>query len=130
MLEIGIKGECETTVTPSGTALEMGSGDLMVFATPAMLALMEKTAAESVSRFLEDGQTTVGISASISHVSATPVGQLVRCESILTAVDGKKLSFSVRAFDSHGLIGEGVHERFVVNAEKFFKKAESKNGEV
>lgn len=129
MLEIGIQGECEKTVSLSDTALSMGSGDLLVFATPAMLALMEKTAAESVLAYLGEGQVTVGTSASISHVSATPVGQSVRCESVLTSIDGKRLSFGVKAFDKCGLIGEGTHERVVVNAEKFFKKAELKNEE-
>lgn len=104
----------------------MGSGTLEVFATPAMIALMEKTACESVQPYLEEGCGTVGTALNIKHVSATPVGMTVTCESVLTEVEGRRLTFIVLASDEHGLIGEGTHERFIVNNEKFQSKADSK----
>ena len=97
-----------------------------VFATPAMIALMENTAFESVASELEEGSGTVGTALDIKHVSATPVGMKVTCESELVKVDGRALTFSVKAFDEAGLIGEGTHERFIVFEEKFQKKADDK----
>lgn len=126
MLEAGIKGEQKVEVVYENTATAVGSGVLEVFATPCMLALMEKTACDSVLPYLEEGWGTVGTKADISHVAATPVGMTVRCESELTLVDGRRLEFTVRAYDDAGLIGEGTHERFVVNNEKFQNKANGK----
>ena len=97
-----------------------------VFATLAMIALMENTAFESVASELEEGSGTVGTALDIKHVSATPVGMKVTCESELVKVDGRTLTFSVKAFDEAGLIGEGTHERFIVFEEKFQKKADDK----
>lgn len=129
MLEIGIKGKEENTVNTENSAKTMGSGTLDVFATPAMIALMEKTAWKSVQNHLEDGQGTVGISLNVKHVAATPLGMKVYCESELTEVDGKKLVFTVKAFDEAGLIGEGTHERFVITNEKFQQKTNDKAGQ-
>lgn len=126
MLKIGIKGKEEITVNTENSAKTMGSGTLDVFATPAMIALMEKTAWKSVQNHLEDGQGTVGISLNVKHVAATPLGMKVYCESELTEVDGKKLVFTVKAFDEAGLIGEGTHERFVITNEKFQQKTNDK----
>lgn len=128
MLNIGIKGKEENTVNTENSAKTMGSGTLDVFATPAMIALMEKTAWKSVQNHLEDGQGTVGISLNVKHVAATPLGMKVYCESELTEVDGKKLVFTVKAFDEAGLIGEGTHERFVITNEKFQQKTNDKAG--
>lgn len=128
MLEIGIKGKEENTVNTENSAKTMGSGTLDVFATPSMIALMEKTAWKSVQNHLEDGQGTVGISLNVKHVAATPLGMKVYCESELTEVDGKKLVFTVKAFDEAGLIGEGTHERFVITNEKFQQKTNDKAG--
>lgn len=126
MLETGIKGMQEVLVTEANSAKTMGSGTLDVFATPAMIALMEKTAWKSVAEHLEEGNGSVGTELNVKHVSATPLGMTVRCESELIEVDGRRLVFKVAAYDEAGLIGEGTHERFVVNNEKFQGKANSK----
>lgn len=125
-METGIRGREELLVTKELTAKELGSGTLNVFGTPAMIALMEKTAWKSVQDYLEEGQGTVGIALDIKHLSATPLGMKVICESELTKVDGKKLTFSLKVFDEKGLIGEGRHERFIVSNEKFQSKTDEK----
>lgn len=122
MLEIGIKGREELIVAEIHSAKALGSGGLDVFGTPAMIMLMEKTAWSSVQKHLDEGMGTVGISLDIKHISATPMGMKVYCESELTDIDGKKLSFSVKAYDEKGLIGEGSHDRFVIDNEKFMEK--------
>ena len=126
MLKEGITGHQETIVTVENTAKTMKSGTLDVFATPAMIALMEQTAYESVSGELEEGYGTVGTMLNVKHVSATPLGMKVTCESTLTKIDGRALTFEVKAFDERGLIGEGTHERFLVQNEKFQAKANNK----
>lgn len=126
MLEAGIKGTKEIMVTNENTAKTMGSGTLDVFATPAMIALMENTAYESVASELEERSGTVGTALNVKHVAATPVGMKVTCETELIKVDGRALTFSVKAFDEKGLIGEGEHERFIVFNEKFQAKADAK----
>lgn len=98
----------------------------MVYATPCMIALVEKTAWESVAGNLEEGQGTVGTRLDVSHVSATPVGMKVWCETELIEIDGRRLVFAVKAYDEAGLIGEGTHERFIVWNERFQQKAEGK----
>ncbi len=127
-LEIGIKGTGSVLVEQGNTALAMGSGQLPVFATPAMIALMEKTASESIQNYLEDGYGSVGTKLEVKHSSATPLGMEVHCESELLTIDGRRLIFSVKAFDKAGLIGEGTHERFLIKNESFLKKAEGKLG--
>ncbi|MBE5784544.1 MAG: thioesterase [Clostridiales bacterium] len=122
MLEAGIKNEKIITVLEKDTAASHGSGTLPVFATPAMIALMEKTAMESVAPFLQEGEGTVGTLINVKHSAATPLGGEVRCESELVEVDRRRLVFTVRAFDNRGMIGEGIHERFIVNNEKFMAK--------
>ncbi len=126
MLKEGITGHQETIVTVENTAKTMKSGTLDVFATPAMIALMEQTAYESVAGELEEGYGTVGTMLNVKHVSATPLGMKVTCESTLTKIDGRALTFEVKAFDERGLIGEGIHERFLVQNEKFQAKANNK----
>ena len=126
MLKEGITGHQETIVTVENTAKTMKSGTLDVFATPAMIALMEDVAFESVASELEEGCGTVGTLIDVKHVAATPVGMKVTCETELTKIDGRALTFSVKAFDECGLIGEGVHERFIINDEKFQAKANGK----
>ena len=125
-LPIGLKGLAETLVTEENTAAAMGSGLLPVFATPAMLALMEQAAASSVQPFLPEGQGTVGTRLEVSHLAATPIGLTVRAESELIAVDRRKLRFAVRAWAGDELIGEGEHERFVIDNARFLEKALSK----
>lgn len=126
MLEVGIKGKKEIIVTEEKTAKTMGSGTLDVFATPAMIALMENTAYESIAGELEEGSGTVGTELRVKHVAATPVGMKITCETELIAIDGRALTFSVKAYDEMGLIGEGEHERFVILEEKFQSKANAK----
>ena len=125
-LEIGLKGRAETQVTAANTAAAMGSGALPVFATPAMVALMEQAALSSVQPFLEAGQGTVGVRLEVEHLAATPLGLQVRAESELTAVDGRMLDFAVSAWAGDELIGRGSHRRCIVWSERFLAKAEAK----
>lgn len=125
-METGIKGHIEETVTVELTADRIGSGLAQVFATPMMIALVERTCAESVAAQLGQGQSTVGTRVEMTHTAATPVGMRVWCDSELVEVDRRRLTFSVKAYDECGLIGEGRHERFVVDNEKFQAKAEGK----
>lgn len=126
MLEAGIKGTGSVEVVHENTAAAVGSGMLEVFATPMMIALMEKTACESVAPYLEEGSGTVGTELNVKHVAATPIGMQVTCETELVEVDGRRLVFRVKASDEAGLIGEGTHERFIINNEKFQSKANGK----
>lgn len=126
MLEKGLKGRQEVFTEQKNSAKEMKSGTLDVFATPAMVALMEETAWKSVADHLDDGMGTVGTALNIKHMAATPLGMNVWCESELTEVDGRRLVFRVDVFDDGGKVGEGVHERFIVQNEKFQKKADAK----
>lgn len=125
-IEIGLKGRAETAVTPENTAAAMGSGLVPVFATPAMVALMEQAAASSLTPFLEEGQGSVGVHLEITHQSATPVGLKVWAESRVTAVEGKQITFSVAAYDEVGLIGQGTHKRACITVERFLAKTEQK----
>ena len=126
MLETGLKGYASEIVEKKHTAKKLGSGELLVYATPAVIALIEKAAWKSVISELEKGQGTVGTRLDVSHLAATPVGMTVWCETELTEVDGRRLVFSVRAFDEVGLIAEGTHERFIVLNDKFLQKADNK----
>lgn len=125
-MEIGIKNTLEITVTGNLIAAAVGSGTLNVYATPAMIALIEETAWKSVAPYLEEGQSTVGTRLDVSHVAPTPLGMTVRCETELTEVDGRRLVFAVNVYDEAGLIGKGTHERFIIMSEKFQAKADSK----
>ncbi|MBO5373164.1 MAG: thioesterase family protein [Lachnospiraceae bacterium] len=126
MLAAGIKGRKEMTVTSADTAEVLKSGTLQVFATPAMIALIEETAWKSVADELESGCVTVGTSLNVKHLAATPVGMKVTCETKLVEVDGRRLVFDVAVYDEAGKVGEGTHERFVVLAEKFQQKTDAK----
>ena len=126
MLETGIKGKMTETVTEEKTAAALGSGTLRVYATPAMIALMENTALNSVADKLDDGMTTVGTKLDIVHTSASPVGSTITCESELVEIDRRRLVFSVTAYDNAGEIGKGTHERFIVDSVKFSEKTAAK----
>lgn len=126
MLEIGIKGTHTTIVSEKNTAKTMGSGTLDVFATPALIALMEECAWRSVADELEEGCGTVGTMLEVKHTAATPVGMKVVCESKLVEVDGRRLVFEVEAHDEAGMIGSGRHERFIVYNDRFQEKANQK----
>ena len=125
-LTVGLKAEKAESVTTKNTAIAYGSGDLAVYATPAMIGLMEGASLAAVQPALPDGFTTVGTQVTVSHLCATPVGMIVRAEAQLTAVSGKKLSFQIRAYDENDLIGEGTHERFIVETARFLAKAAKK----
>lgn len=125
-ITLGLKGIAKETVSAENTAAKVGSGSLPVFATPIMVALMEKAACQALEGHLDEGSTTVGTMLNIEHVAATPVGMAVTAESTVTAVDGRKVCFDVAAYDEAGLIGKGKHERFIVNAEKFTAKTNAK----
>ena len=127
-LETGIRGEQSVPVTAVNTAKTMGSGTLDVFATPALVALAEKTCWMSVAAALDEGCGTVGTRLELEHSAPTPVGMTVTCESELTAVEGRKLVFKVSLHDEKGPVGGGVHERFIINNAKFAAKAEAKKG--
>ena len=128
MLQTGIKGVLEWTVTEERCAGAVGSGELDVFATPAMIALIEETAWKSVAPFLQPGEGTVGTALDVRHVAATPIGLRVRCETELIEVDRRRLVFRVRVSDPFGVVGEGTHERFIIQYEKFMKKVNEKRG--
>lgn len=125
-LHAGLTNEITLTVTEQDTAKVYKSGELLVFATPAMIALMEETCLKSVAPCLEEGQGTVGTMINVAHTAATPVGMQVTCRSRLLQVDGRRLVFSVEALDEKGSIGKGTHERFIIKNESFMAKAEAK----
>lgn len=127
MLQPGIKAEKSLTVTDANTAKTMGSGTLDVFATPAMVALIEQTAYTSIESELEPGWGSVGTSLNIQHLSATPVGMTVTATTELVKVDRRRLVFHAEVYDEKGLVGKGTHERFLVENEKFQAKADAKN---
>lgn len=123
-LIVGLKGEAQTTVTLSNTAKAMGSGQLEVFATPAMVALMEEAAVNALQ--LPAGQSSVGTSLNIKHNAATPLGSIVKATAELIDIDRRRLVFNVEAYDEAGQIGVGKHERFIIDAEPFLAKAQTR----
>ena len=122
---VGAKGEVFNLVERSDTAYEVGSGDLLVYATPCMVALMEGAACEALGQ-LPEGKTSVGTELNVSHKAATPVGMDVRAEAEVTAVDGNTITFRVAAYDEAGLIGEGTHKRVIVSTQRFLEKVYNK----
>lgn len=126
MLEIGLKGHQSETVTNNKTAAEMGSGTLPVYATPAMIALMEKTAMLSVSDELGENEATVGTNLEIAHLAACGLGTEITCESELIEIDRKRLVFEVTAYNGETVIGKGKHERFIIDTVKFMNKVNNK----
>jgi len=125
-IAIGMKGEVATLAERADTAYEVGSGSLLVYATPCMIALMEGAACEAIAPALSDEKTSVGIELNISHISATPVGLEVRATAEVTAVEKNIITFAVTAYDEAGKIGEGTHKRAIVSAQKFLDKAYAK----
>jgi len=125
-LVTNIKGECTETVVPEKTAAAVGSGDTEVYATPAMIALVVKTAVKTLENRLEEGKTTVGTLLNVKHLAPTPVGMEVRCSCELEQIDRRRLVFKVEVFDECGLVGEGVHERFIVDRASFSQRAKEK----
>lgn len=125
-MEVGKKFKVEITVTENDTAQALGSGTLKVLATPKMIALMEQAAYKCIASDLENGQSSVGTYLDVKHLSATPVGMKAYAEAEIIEVDGRRVAFNVSAYDEKGIIGEGKHERFIVNDEKFIAKTYSK----
>ncbi len=125
-LRTGLTGEATVTVSESNTAVAYGSGGVDVFATPAMIGLMEKAALSSVDPLLESGLTTVGTRIDVQHLAATPVGMKVVAVSELVEVDGRRLVFRVEARDGEELVGRGTHERYIVPVQKFLDRAAAK----
>lgn len=120
-IQSGIKGASSIVVETKDTAKAYGSGLVEVFATPAMIALMEKTAHESVQPFLPGGYLTVGSEVSIKHIKATGLNKRVKAESLLMSVEGKKLTFKVEAYDEEGKIGFGTHTRYIIEEKPFME---------
>lgn len=125
-ITVGMKGEVSSFVEREDTATEVGSGSLLVYATPCMVALMEGAACEAIQGVMSDDKTTVGTELNIQHISATPVGMDVRAEATVTAVEGKVITFEVHAYDEAGEIGRGTHKRVIVPIQKFLDKAYNK----
>ena len=121
-MEKGLNHISKVTVNTSNTALTMGSGDMEVFATPAMVALMENAAMNAVAPHLTEGSTTVGAMMETSHIKPSALGETVMAEAILEEIDGRKLTFKVIASDSKGTIGEGKHIIYIVDRERFLSK--------
>ena len=125
-IKAGLIGEKQEQVTNENTAVKYGSGDVPVFATPALVGLMEGAAIKAVDAFLPPGFCTVGTKVNITHSAATPVGMTVTCKAELTEVEGRRLLFHVQGFDGKESVGEGTHERFIVDKEKFEARALSR----
>lgn len=125
-ITVGMKGEVSSLVEREDTALEVGSGSLLVFATPCMVALMEGAACEAIADAIPEGKTSVGIELNISHLAATPVGMSVRAEAEVTNVEGSIVTFQLTAFDETGKIGEGTHKRALITTERFLEKTYAK----
>lgn len=122
MLKEGLSASAYVTVTEANTARTMGSGDLEVFATPALVALMEQAAMQAVASALPKGATTVGSQIDCAHIKPSPLGAAITATAVLTQVEGRKLTFTVGATDAEGIIGEGTHIRFVVDRVRFMAK--------
>lgn len=125
-IEVGMRGRAETVVTPENTAQAVGSGLVPVFATPYMIALMENAAVQAVQAQLAPDEGTVGTRLDVTHDAATPIGMKVWAEAEVTAVEGRKITFAVTAYDEAEKIGGGTHERFIIKPEKFVARAQGK----
>lgn len=125
-ITVGMKGTAETHVQRQDTAYEVGSGDLLVYATPCMVALMEGAACDAIADAIAEDKTSVGTMLNITHLAATPVGLDVRAEAEVTEVDGNSITFQVTAYDEAGKIGEGTHKRAVITSQKFLDKVYAK----
>lgn len=125
-IAVGMKGVAANLVEREDTAYEVGSGSLLVYATPCMVALMEGAACEAIAEALPEEKTSVGIELNISHLAATPIGMDVRAEAEVTHVEGNVITFRLTAFDESGKIGEGTHKRAIVTAQRFLDKTYAK----
>ncbi|UCE82714.1 MAG: thioesterase family protein [Deltaproteobacteria bacterium] len=125
-IQTGLTGEKISSVTVELTAKHIGSGRVDVYATPAMIALMEAAAVAAIDHLLPEGKTTVGTKLDVRHLAATPLGEQVKAHAEVTAVEGRKVTFRLRAWDEHEMIGEGTHERFVIDEDRFIARMRTK----
>jgi len=125
-LRIGLVGEKTIQVSSELTAQAFGSGDLPVYATPAMIALLEGAAVQALSGQLPVGQSSVGIDLQVKHLAATPLGLTIRARAEITAIDGRRITFRVQAWDDKELIGEGTHTRFIIDVDRFMARVTAK----
>ena len=125
-LQPGLVGEAHAVVQQADLASAIGSGRLDVYGTPAMLGLIEISAVNAVDHLLADGSTTVGTRLDVSHLAPSPLGIAVRARAELVAVDGRRLTFTVEAFDAVDKIADGTHERVVVDASRLLARANAK----
>lgn len=123
-MKVGLFAEKTITITENLTARVMGSGSLDVFATPAMIALMEAAACAALEGHLEDNQSSVGVELQVKHLAATPIGSQVRARAEITQVEGRKITFAVQAWDDQQLIGEGIHHRMLIDVARFMSKVQ------
>ena len=123
---VGLTGTAQTTVTEANTALALGSGQVPVYATPALVALLEEAAVNALKPLLEAGKTSVGTRVDVSHLAATPIGMIVRAEATLSEIDGRRLVFDVVAHDDAEQIASGIHERVVVDEQRFLARVQEK----
>lgn len=123
-LRVGLIGEAIDTVNQAQTAIEMGSGAFKVFATPALIALMESAAVSAIAPYLPDDHASVGIEVNVKHIAATPIGEGVVAMAEVTKIDGKRVHLEIRAWDEHELIGIGTHIRYVVEIDEFEERLE------
>ncbi|MBR5236770.1 MAG: thioesterase family protein [Clostridia bacterium] len=128
-LTLGIRGRIDITVDASVSAKKAASGEMDVFGTPYVIALMEQTADKSVRPYLEDGCATVGTMVNMRHTAATPMGMKAYAESELVEIDGRRLGFHVAVYDEVGCVAEGTHERFIIYKEKFMEKTNKRGKE-
>ncbi|MCL4385866.1 MAG: thioesterase family protein [Actinobacteria bacterium] len=125
-LKLGLIGQAIINVTEENTAMKFGSGSVKVFATPAMVGLMEKAAINAVDNLLPDGFATVGTHIDVRHLSATPLGMIIIAKAELIEIDGKKLKFKIEAFDEIEKIGEGIHSRYIIKLQDFLERTNKK----
>ena len=125
-ITVGLTGEMVTTVTDVLLASRMGSGSLDVYATPALIALIEAAAVSTIDPLLPDGQASVGVALDVKHLAATPPGAKVRAQVEVIEIEGRKVRFAVQAWDEHELIGKGTHTRYVIDTARFIKRIEQK----
>ncbi len=125
-VKAGLTGELSITVSEAQSARHLGSGGIRVFATPAMIALMEGAAVAAIDHLLPEGQASVGVMVNVRHLAATPLGHQVRARAEVTGVEGRQVSFKVEAWDEKELIGEGTHTRFVIDLARYMQRLESK----
>lgn len=121
-IRVGSIGESISHVTSEQSAVSMGSGSLNVFATPAMIALMEAASVAAVDPYLDEDKTSVGIEVQVRHLSATPIGEQITAIAEITRLDGKRVTLEVRAWDEHEMIGEGTHVRYIIDADDFMRR--------